>query len=209
MLPASYAMPAAGVLALGGFLACFAGHRLFRLLLGVYGFILGAMYTTTMMGGANTWTLVVSAVVGGLCGALLMIAAYFLGVGLVGAGLAALGLNFIWRYIGGDPPTVVLVIACVFGALGALSAVRFVVIFGTALAGSWTLIVGALALMGDPAATRAASAKDVWVLYPLDPSPHPWWLTFAWIGLAILGVVVQLATSKKKSKKKVAVTKKK
>ena len=60
MLPASYAMPAAGVLALGGFLACFAGHRLFRLLLGVYGFILGAMYTTTMMGGANTWTLAVS-----------------------------------------------------------------------------------------------------------------------------------------------------
>ena len=124
MLPASYATPAALVLALGGLLACFAGYRLFRLVLGIYGFMLGAFVTTSMMGAANIWALALAAVVGGLVGAVLMIAAYFIGVGLVGAGLAALVLNLLWRVIGGEPPTWLLVVVCVLGALGALSVVR-------------------------------------------------------------------------------------
>jgi hypothetical protein len=196
MLPASYATPVAAVLTIGGLLACFAGYRLFRLVLGFFGFILGAMVTTSTLGEAGTWTLIVAAVVGGLVGATLMVAAYFVGVGLVGAGLASLGLNVFWRLIGGDPPTVVLVIVAVLGALGALSIARFVVIFGTALAGSWTAIIGGLALRGDEAALRAASAGDVWVIYPLGPEVGSWWLTVLWLGLALAGVVVQMATSK-------------
>jgi hypothetical protein len=202
MLPASYAVPAAAILAVGGLVACFAGHRLFRFVLGLFGFILGAYVTTSVMGPANTWTLVIAAIVGGLCGSLLMFTAYFMGVGLLGAGLAALALNAAWRFIGGDPPTVVLVIACVIGALGALSVVKHVVIFGTALAGSWTLIIGVMALMGDPAAMRAASAADVWVFYPLDPLPARWWIPIAWIGLALVGALVQMATSGSRSARK-------
>jgi len=37
MLPAAYATPAAVILLVGGLLACFAGYRLFRFVLGVYG----------------------------------------------------------------------------------------------------------------------------------------------------------------------------
>ena len=40
VLPATYQLPAAGILVLGGLLACFAGYRLFRVVLGVYGFII-------------------------------------------------------------------------------------------------------------------------------------------------------------------------
>jgi hypothetical protein len=195
MLPASYATPTAVVLALGGLLACFAGYRLFRLVLGVYGFILGAFITTSMMGSANVWTLVLAAVVGGLVGAILMIAAYFMGVGLVGAGLAALAVHVVWRVIGGEPPTAVLVIVCVVGALGALSAARYVVVFGTALAGAWTLILGALALMGHHEALHAASSRDVWILYPFGPLVGQWWHTALWVGLSLAGVVVQLTTT--------------
>jgi hypothetical protein len=198
MLPASYATPTAIVLALGGLLACFAGYRLFRIVLGLYGFILGAMVTTTMVGAGTTWTLVLSAVVGGLVGAALMVAAYFVGVGLVGAGLAAVVLNLGWRFVGGEPPTTVLVIVCVLGALGALSIARYVVIFGTALAGAWTMIVGGLALAGDAQSMRAASAANVWVLYPLDPLPDRWWVTALWFVVSLGGVVVQMATSRKK-----------
>jgi hypothetical protein len=197
MLPASYATPAAAVLALGGLLACFAGYRLFRLVLGMYGLIVGAMVTTSWMGASSTWTLVIAAVVGGILGAGLMIAAYFVGVGLIGAGLAALALNLGWRFVGGEPPTLVLVIACVLGALGALSVVRYVVVAGTAIAGAWTAIVGSVALMGDRDALRAASAGDVWVFYPLDPLPDRWWYTVIWVALSVVGVVVQLATTNK------------
>jgi hypothetical protein len=150
---------------------------------------------------------VLAAIVGGLCGALLAIVAYFLGVGLIGAGLAALALNLVWRVVGGGPPTLVLVIVCVVGAMLALSAARYVVIFGTAIAGAWTLIVGVMALMGNPAAARAASAGDVWIFYPLDPMPNRWWHTLLWFALSLSGVLVQLATSKPK-KVKAAATKK-
>jgi hypothetical protein len=208
MLPATYATPAAVVLAIGGFLACFAGYRLFRLVLGIYGLILGAFITTSMMGTSNMWALAVAAVVGGLVGAVLMIAAYFIGVGLIGAGLAALALNLGWRFIGGEPPTVVLVIACVLGALGALSVVRLVVIFGTAIAGSWTLIVGVVALLGNRLALDAAGAGDVWVFYPLHPMPDRWWYTVLWVAIAGIGVVVQLATTGKGGGKRAVATKK-
>lgn len=196
MLPASYATGTAVLLAVGGLLACFAGYRLFRFVLGLYGFLFGAFMATSIMGTANMWALVVAALAGGVLGAVLMVAAYFMGVGLVGAGLSALALNLIWRFIGGDPPTWLLVIVCVVGALAALSVVRWVVIFGTAIAGAWTIIVAALALMGDPAAVRAASTGDVWILYPLGQTGGQMWQVAAWFGLAVVGVIVQTVTSK-------------
>ena len=197
MLPASYATGTAVILAIGGFLACFAGFRLFRFVLGLYGFLFGAFIATSVMGTSNMWALVVAAVAGGVVGALLMVAAYFMGVGLVGAGLAALAMNVIWRFIGGDPPTWLLVIACVVGALAALSVVRWVVIAGTAIAGSWTMIVAGLALMGDPAAVRAAADGDVWVLYPLGQTGGQIWQIALWFGLTVAGVFVQSAITGK------------
>src|SRR5262245_60193384 len=137
MIPAPYATPATLILAAGGVLACFFGHRLFRFVLGLYGFYAGALVTTSIMAPSNTWGLIIAAVVGGIVGAGLMLAAYFFGVGLVGAGLAALVINVGWHYIAGaEPPTLVLIIGCVIGALAALSIVRYVVIFGTSIAGS-------------------------------------------------------------------------
>lgn len=203
MLPAAYTTPAAAILALGGLLACFAGYRLFRFVLGIYGFFIGAGIATTLMGSSNMWSLVIAAVAGGVLGSVLMIAAYFLGVGLIGAGLAALLLNLGWRLIGGEPPTVVLVIACVVGALAALSVVRYVVIVGTAMAGAWTLLVGVLALMGQRAVTPVATSGDVWVFHPLDPLPARWWYTVIWVALFVVGAAVQLATTSKGGKSKV------
>ena len=75
---------------LGGALACFAGYRLFRIVLGIYGFILGAMIASSMMGVSNTIGMIVAALVGGLVGALILMFAYFVGIALVGAGLGAL-----------------------------------------------------------------------------------------------------------------------
>ena len=204
MLPAQYSTVAAVILVVGGLLACFAGYRLFRFVLGLNGFIAGAYMTTQIMApSTSTWVLILAAIVGGLVGIVLMVAAYFLGVGLVGAGLAALGLNLVWHgFRSTDPPTLVLVIVCVLGALAALSIQRYVVIFGTALSGAWTFIIGAMALRGDAAATRAASAGDVWILYPLDPKPSGWWILAGWIGLSLIGAIVQFATTSRTGTKK-------
>ena len=194
MLPASYATPAAVILVIGGLLTCFAGYRLFRLVLGINGFILGVIVALSLTWTSGIWTLVMAAVVGGVVGALLMM----FGVGLIGAGLSAIALHLIWHLLAlGDPPTLVLVIVCVVGALAAMWVERWVVVIGTSIIGAGTLLVGASALMGDPKSLAAASAGDVWVIYPFSGG---WKHTLLWFAIAIAGAVVQGLTSKKKGK---------
>ena len=43
MLPASYQLPAAAMLLAGGVVSCFFGYRLFRIVLAIFGFMLGAL----------------------------------------------------------------------------------------------------------------------------------------------------------------------
>jgi len=193
-------MFAAIIFALGGVFSCFAGYRLFRFVLGLNGFIAGVFVTTSLMGpGSSKFAIVLAAIVGGVLGAVLMVAAYFVGVGLIGAALSALILNAGWHALGrpGDPPVVVLVLICVLGALAALSVQRYVIIIGTALSGAWMMLLGILALVGDDAARRATTATDVQILYPLNPLPGRWWLTLVWFGLAVAGAITQLATTSK------------
>jgi len=54
------------------------------------------------------------------------------------------------------------------------------------------MIVGAMALVGDRAALKAATSGDVWVAYPLNPAPGQRWVVFAWIFLSLLGAAVQV-----------------
>ena len=53
MLPVTFQIPAAIFLALGGAVACFAGYRFFRIVLGLYGFVLGALLATTIAGAVS------------------------------------------------------------------------------------------------------------------------------------------------------------
>src|SRR3982751_2717224 len=100
MLPAAYQIPATIALVLGGALACFAGYRLFRYVLAIYGFIFGAMIASSTMGVSNTAGMLAAALVGGLAGAAILLVAYFVGIALVGAGLGALIVHVVWRQMG-------------------------------------------------------------------------------------------------------------
>ncbi len=200
MLPAAYATPAAVVFVVGGILACFAGYRLFRVVLGINGFILGALLTTSAMGTSSPWALAVAAIVGGLVGALLMIAAYFVGVAIVGAGVGAMAVHLAWTPFHVEPPWYAVIIAAVLGALGALAITRYMIIVGTAFGGAWMMIVGGLALMGNKAAAQAANEGSVWLVYPLDPAPGQWKVWALWFALAIVGAVTQVLTKGKGKK---------
>jgi len=192
MLPSGYELPAAIVLILGGALACFAGYRLFRVVLGIYGFILGAMLASSVVGVSNTIGMIVAAIAGGLIGAVVLIFAYFVGIALVGAGLAALLAHVIWGQVAAaDPPPLLIVLVSVVGAIGAMLLQRYVIIVGTAFGGAWTLLVGALAAYGLRAGVPASSG--VWILYPLTPVEGQGWLQIVWIALGLVGMIVQLA----------------
>ena len=200
MLPHGYEQPAALVLLLGGVLACFAGYRLFRVVLGIYGFILGAMLASSVMGVSNTTGMIVAATLGGIGGALVLVFAYFIGIALVGAALGALVVAPVgWGYVGaGDPPPLVVIALSVLGAIGAMLLRRYVSIVATAFFGAWMVVVGGLAVAGQRGAARVASAADVWILYPLTPAPGQRWVPFAWIVLGLIGTGVQLGITGRK-----------
>jgi len=131
-------------------------------------------------------------VVGGLAGAFVLIAAYFVGVALVGAGLGAVIANLAFSTGGRDPSVFIVILFSVAGAIGATYLQRYFIIVGTAFGGAWTMIVGAMALVGDRTALRAATSGDVWVAYPLNPAPGQRWVLGVWIVLSLIGAGVQL-----------------
>lgn len=192
MLPASYQLPAAIVLLVGGTIACFFGYRLFRIVLSIFGFIIGALAASSLFGASDTWPMVAAALVGGLVGAGILFAAYFVGVALVGAGLGAVVANMLFAAGGQEPHYLVVLLSSVAGAVLAMYLQRYVIIIGTAFGGAWTLIVGAMALAGNRGAIAAAAAGDVWVAYPLDPAPGRQWVPVAWVLLGLIGTGVQL-----------------
>ena len=201
MLPHGYEQPAAILLLLGGVLACFAGQRLFRIVLGIYGFIIGAMVASSIVGVTNTTGMLAAAGIGGLIGSVVMVFAWFVGVSLVGAGLGVLVAHLVWSQVGtGDPPAMAIIAVAVAGAVGAMFVQKYVIVAGTAFAGAWTMILSASQWMpkAESGLTRGASDTEVWIFYPTT-APGPRWMPIAWIGLGLLGTAVQLSmTSGKK-----------
>ncbi len=193
MIPVAYQLPAAIVLIAGGLVACVAGYRLFRIVLAIYGFILGALVASSIPGPGDTMPLVIAALIGGLLGALVLNLAYFAGVALVGAGAGALVLFLLWSRIGhGDPPVVAVVVCAALGAIAATMLQRLVIILATAFGGAWTVLVGALAIAGDKAAVAAARTSGVWIVYPLSLEHGRSWTVLVWLLLGVIGTVVQL-----------------
>jgi hypothetical protein len=197
MLPASLQTPAAVVLLAGGIISCFAGYRVFRVVLGIYGFIIGALIASSAMGTEHTAWMILGALVGGVVGALILIAAYFVGVALLGAGVGALAASLIWAALGREPGAIVVIVFAIVGALAALALQRYVIIGATAFGGAWTIIVGALALQGNRVALDASARNNVWLAYPTSPAPGNYWILLVWIALGVTGIVVQLAVTSK------------
>jgi len=199
MLPSAFQIPATIALVLGGALACFAGYRLFKFVLAIYGFIFGAMIASSMMGVSNTAGMLIAALVGGLAGAAVLVLAYFVGIALVGAGLGALVVHLVWQTIRtGDPPVVAVIVLAVLGAIGAMLLQRYVIVVATAFGGAWTLIAGTLVMAGDQRIARAASAGDVWIFYPTSGFVGRPWLPVVWVLLGAIATAVQLGVTARK-----------
>jgi Domain of unknown function (DUF4203) len=186
-------MPAAALLLLGGIISCFFGYRLFRTVLAIFGFIVGGMLASSAFGVGNTTMMLLAWIVGGASGAFILIFAYFLGVALAGASIGAAVANLLFSIGNRDPRVLVVVLCSVTGAIAAMYLQRYFIIVFTAFGGAWTMLVGAMALVGDRAALRAAASGDVWVAYPLNPAPgRQQWVVVAWLLLSLIGAGVQL-----------------
>ncbi len=193
MLPGSFQMPAALILLVGGLCSCFAGYRIFRWVLAFFGFVFGALFVGAAMGSDQTLWMIAAWLIGGLIGAVILFAAYFVGVALIGAGIGAGVAMVLWAAVNREPGIWPVIILAVIGAIGALAVQRHVIIVATAFAGAQTAVVGAAEFV-DGRNLQLAARQMVHV-YPLDPLPNTRLDVVAFVVLGLLGLVIQLRTS--------------
>lgn len=182
-----------------GVVACFWGYRLFRVILGIVGFILGGILVGSFahgLSGGSVIITVIAAIVGAIVGALLISAVYYLGVFVLGA----FGGWLLGSIVVGMAGTASrLVTGAVLAALCGILAVifqRIVIIVATACIGSWNIIAGMYFL-----ATGTLYSPYVFL--------NPWrmlhlggvrfFFVFSlWLVLSIAGIVFQLRFRKGK-----------
>jgi uncharacterized protein DUF4203 len=198
MLPGSFQVPAALILLVGGLSSCFAGYRIFRWVLAFFGFVFGALFVGAAMGTDQTLWMIAAWLLGGLIGAVVLFAAYFVGVALIGAGIGAGAAMVLWAAVNREPGIWPVVIFAVIGAIGALAVQRHVIIVATAFAGAQTAVVGAAELIGGR--SLGTATRQMVHVYPLDPLPDTRLDVLAFVVLGLIGLVIQLKTSSKKSK---------
>ena len=196
MLPGSFQVPAALILLVGGVCSCFAGYRIFRWVLAFFGFVFGALFVGAAMGSDQTIWMVAAWLIGGLIGAVILFAAYFVGVALIGAGIGAGAAMVLWAAVNREPGIWPVIILAVIGAIGALAVQRHVIIVATAFAGAQTAVVGAAELIGKR--NLESTTRQMVHVYPLDPLPNTRLDVLAFVVLGLVGLVVQLRTTTKK-----------
>ena len=129
----------------------------------------------------------------------MLVLAWFVGVAIVGAGLAALAAHVVWSQVGtGDPPAIAIIVVAVVGAIVAMLLQRYVIIIGTAFGGAWTVIVGVVNAMAVRAGRRPAAGDDVWIPYLLAPATDNKWAPLAWVVLGLAGAFIQLRYTSRK-----------
>jgi hypothetical protein len=191
MLPGSYQIPTGAVLLLVGLAACFAGYRFFRIVLTVYGFVLGALFASTIVHPTGTVALLVALGVGGLVGAAIFWFGYFVGVALAGGALGAVAFHAGWvAWRGSEPSLLVVAFAAVVVAAVAVTLQRHVVILATAFVGAETAIAGLMSFMARRADGRLG-VDDVWVGHLGFPAPGRRWTFLGWVALGIVGAFFQ------------------
>jgi hypothetical protein len=196
MLPGSFQVPAALILLVGGLCSCFAGYRIFRWVLAFFGFVFGALFVGAAMGSDQTLWMIAAWLIGGLIGAVVLFAAYFVGVALIGAGIGAGAAMVLWAAVNREPGIWPVIILAVIGAIGALAVQRHVIIVATAFAGAQTAVVGAAELIGRRSLEPAT--RQMVHVYPLDPMPNTRLDLIAFVVLGLLGLIVQLKTTTKR-----------
>ena len=167
-----------------GVAACFFGYRLFKVILAVWGFLIGAWIVAgiTMRWTGQQTMAVVAGFIGGVVVAAIAELLYLVGVFLTGAVLGYVVTSAASGAMGMSVNPILALSAAALTGFMALSFVKSIIVWGTAFNGSWGIISGLVLLQGR--------AKDLGGVPAITGRGA---LLLAWLALGLSGVVVQYA----------------
>ena len=171
-----------------GAVQCFFGYRLFRVILGLSGFLFGGFLAGTLgyTFSQEEVVAILLGLVGGIAGAGLMAMLYFVGIFLFGAFLGGILGGALFTVIGIDPaPVVLLLIPAVIAGVVALFYQRLMIILSTGFGGAWSVVTGIAYFVtgaGDPAKIDRLFNSG---------GGHSYAFFLCWLGLGVAGVIVQ------------------
>jgi hypothetical protein len=177
-----------------GVVYCFFGYHIFKIVLGILGFISGASVAVKIaleVFGREPAIAVLAGLLGGVIGAVLVVIFYFIGIFLLGAWLGSL-LGILLTG-GGESliGTIIIVVLAVIGGVVAVMLQKLMIILSTALSGSWGIVSGILHFVGGGFGPIG--------LFQYHPNPRVlrpmgvrgYLMLLCWVLLGIAGIVVQ------------------
>jgi hypothetical protein len=187
-----------------GTLYCFFGYRVFRILLGILGFIGGASVAAAVafdIFGREQVILIAAGLVGGIIGAVLMVVLYFVGIFLLGAWLGSLLGVLLTGGGGSTVETVIILVLAVMGGIVAVLLQKLMIIVSTALGGSWSIVSGIFHFVGGGFGPTIRS-------FQYHPNPkilrsmgvQGYVMLLCWVLLGIAGIIVQYEITKDEHK---------
>jgi hypothetical protein len=192
-----------GLVALAiGLVLCFAGYRFFRVMIALWGFLVGVLVgsqVTVTYGGANLIGGALPWIVGIVLGIILALLAYTLyqlAIAILGAGVGySIGTTLMVALGYGKQPTAVLIGGFVLAVIFALiilvfHLVKLLLIINTALGGAGSIITGWLLLLNI---LQVSDLKTGLIGSFIQHSPV-WGV--AWLALAALGIILQALTTR-------------
>lgn len=188
------------VFVLAGILSCFVGYRLFKIILGVWGFIIGLILTTYLLQtyfNVISMPLLLGGVVGGVLGIILFVRLFKVGIFGVGAFLGFSLATMIISARGGTADPLVFGLAAILGGIVALMLQRPMIIISTAFSGAWLLVVG-LASFLEIRFNLVQLLKNPNVAVQQEIYSFAWILF--WLVLGIAGCVVQFKYGGRRTK---------
>jgi len=178
---------------IAGVIVCFRGYRIFKVVLGIAGFIAGAalFYHFGAHYTANMIVLVILAIFGGLIGASLSIAFYYIGLFLLGA-LAGWQLGFLMATaINIEFVIIIPIIAAMITGILACFLQKPIIIISTALIGAWSVVTGGFHFFGA-GIIPTDLFSDPFMLVDSLRNTNPV-VILAWIVLSIAGIIFQFS----------------
>ncbi len=173
--------------------ACFWGYRIFKAVIGITGFILGAWLAAGIaaqyMGGMGIVP-VIAGIAGGLIGGSLFVTLYYFGIFVLGACAGWLFGVIITGIAGSGLNIVLFAVLAVVGGILALLFQRMIITISTAAVGAWYMTAGAFFLLGngyDPAAMFRIRGNVI------IPGNEPGLvIVITWFALTMAGAFFQL-----------------